>query len=197
MNSIMKRLIVVGLTALGAAASLSAQTIGVKGGVAFGNISNKGVLPGNLNTRTGIAGGLYLGSGGGLLSIGVEALYAQRGLQSDEALATATTKVDHLDVPVYLKLTLPVPVIRPYAFAGPQASFEIKCREANGAACPANSSRAKTNYAAVIGAGVKIGGALGVEGRYVYGLSDLKLATVTNGDSFKHRTFMLLLSLGL
>jgi hypothetical protein len=194
----LKQAIVVGLVAIGAAAPLAAQVaIGVKGGLAFGNISNKGLLPGSLKTRTGIAGGIYLGTGHGLASLGVEGLYAQRGLQSDEALATAATKVDHLDVPVYLKLTLPIPGVRPFAYAGPQVSFEIKCREANGGVCPADANRAKTNYAAVIGGGVKIGRTLGLEGRYVYGLSDLKLATVTSGDSFKHRTFMLLLSLGL
>ena len=31
---------------------------GIKGGASFGNISNKGVLPGDLKTRTGFAAGV-------------------------------------------------------------------------------------------------------------------------------------------
>jgi len=35
-----------------------------------------------------------------------------------------------------------------------------------------------------------------IEGRYVYGLQDLKLATITSSDSYKNRTFMILLGIG-
>jgi hypothetical protein len=33
---------------------------------------------------------------------------------------------------------------------------------------------------------------LSIEGRYVYGLTDLKLNTVTSSESFKSRTFLIL-----
>lgn len=192
-------LLVLGGLAGGVVAPLVAQSqVGVKGGLSFGNITDKGLLPGRLDTRTGAAAGLYFGTKAGLLSVGAEALYAQRGLQSDEPLATAAVKVDHVDLPVYLKVTAPTPGIRPFGYAGPQVSFEIKCRRANGPACADDPARAKTNYAAVIGGGVKFGAGagFGVEARYVYGLTDLKLGTVTNENNFKHRTFLLVLSYG-
>ncbi|HEX3273804.1 MAG TPA: hypothetical protein VHR43_03025, partial [Gemmatimonadales bacterium] len=64
--------------------SLAAQVeLGVKGGASFGDVSNKGVLPGNLDTRTGFAAGVSVGLGGGLVGVGGEALYAQRGLTGD------------------------------------------------------------------------------------------------------------------
>jgi hypothetical protein len=186
---------------LPAAPPLAAQgELGVKLGLTFGDISNKGLLPGNLDTRNGVAGGLTLGLRGGVVGLGVDALYAQRGLQSSQSLANSQTRLDYLDLPVYLKVTIPTPGIRPFGYAGPQVSWELKCRQANGTDCGATSpDRPSVVYAGVAGAGVRFGGKMGlsVEGRYVYGLTDLKLTTLTSSESFKHRTFMLLLTVGL
>lgn len=196
-----KRSLIAGAILLfGMQATLVAQEIGIKAGASFGNISNKDVLPGNLKNRTGFAAGLYLGSGG-LLGIGVEALYAQRGAESDETAAAAEeTRLDYIDIPAYLKVKLPVPAIKPFIYAGPQASYEIKCRTATGADCGAygTSGRKRWDYAGVIGAGVRIGGGtgFGIEGRYVYGLQDLKPSTLTSGSSYKTRSFLLLGSIG-
>ena len=181
-------------------APLAAQgaEVGLKGGLSFGNISNKGLLPGNLKTRTGFAAGIYLGFGASVVGLGAEGLYAQRGLESDESLNDSETRLDYIDIPVYLKLRIPTPGIRFYAFAGPQVSLEIRCQTAGGGTCSNLSERKSTDYAGVIGAGLKIGGstAIGFEWRYVYGLSDLKLSTVTSGESYNNRTFMLLVSIG-
>ena len=173
--------------------------IGIKAGASFGDISNKGILPGNLDKRTGLAGGVYLGFGG-LLGFGVEGLYAQRGAESDDALATADSRLDYLDIPVYLKVKLPTPGIKPFIYAGPQVSYEVKCRTGAGGDCGnySTSDRKRWDYAGVIGAGVRIGAGIGfgIEGRYVYGLTDLKLSTVTSGSSYKNRSFLILGSIG-
>jgi hypothetical protein len=178
-------------------ALLAQGEAGLKGGVSFGNISNKGLLPGNLSTRTGFAAGLYAGYHVGFLGVGLDALYAQRGASSDSSFATSQTKLDYIDVPVYLKLFVPAPLIQPFIYAGPQASFEVRCRTANGAPCPAaaSSGRRKTDYAAVVGAGLRFGG-FGIEGRYVYGLRDLKVATISDPNSYKTRTFLMLVNIG-
>jgi hypothetical protein len=173
--------------------------IGIKVGPSFGNITNEGLLPSNLRTRTGAAGGVYLGTGSGVLGFGLEALYAQRGAISTQSFATADTRLDYIDVPVYLRVGIPSPGFRPYLYAGPQVSFEIQCRMANGAACASPSDRKRTDYAAVLGGGVRFGGhgvGLSVEGRYAYGLTDLSLGTVSNGASYRSRTFMLLVGIG-
>jgi hypothetical protein len=186
------------LLALAAPAVLYAQgEAGLKGGVSFGNISNKGLLPGNLDTRTGFAGGLYLGYRVGFIGLGLEGLYARRGAKSDQSFATAQTRLDYIDVPAYVKVSLPTPLVQPFAYAGPQVSFEVRCHTAGDSDCPdaATSGRKKTDYGAVFGAGVRFGG-LGLEGRYVYGLRDLKLNTVTDTHSYKTRTFLILLSIG-
>jgi hypothetical protein len=179
--------------------TLSAQGFGLKAGASFGNISNKGVLPGNLDHRPGFAAGVYLGSGG-LIGIGAEGLYAQRGLKGSST-ATEETRLDYLDIPVYVKVALPVPGIRPFAYAGPQVSYEVRCRTAAGDPCGAYGStdRKKWDYAGVIGAGVRFGGSnlgIGVEGRYVYGLRDLKISTITSSESYQTRSFLILASIG-
>jgi hypothetical protein len=180
-----------GLT-LAAAVPASAQVeFGLKGGASFGNISNKGLLPGNLKTRTGWAAGASLGYRAGLIGVGGEALFAKRGLKSD---GTGDLKLDYVDIPVYLKIQAPTPGISPFGYLGPQVSFEVTCKVDN-LDC-ANGDRSKTDYAGVIGAGVKFGNESGVgftaEARYIYGLKDLKLGTVTSSESFKTRSFLIL-----
>ena len=165
--------------------------IGIKGGLAYSDVSHSGILPGDLHSRTGFAIGLGIQSSAPV-GLGLEALYAQRGV-SGGALGESRD-LDYVDVPLYLRIAAPTPGISPFAYAGPQASFEIKCR-AGGGVCP-NTDRPKTTYAGVIGAGVRLTGGLTLEGRYVYGLTDLKLSTVSTTKSYKNRSFMVLLGLG-
>jgi hypothetical protein len=182
------------VSALTAAAPLAAQNgngggeISLKGGLAFANVSNKGILPGELSGRNGFALGLGAHTGG-LLGLGIEGLFSQQGVVG---VGAQERKLDYVDVPAYLRLTLPTPGVRPFAFAGPQVSFEIRCR--SGSIECADADRKKTNYAGIIGAGIRIGshGGLSIEGRYVYGLTDLKLGTVTSSESYKTRSFLLL-----
>src|SRR6476469_11140006 len=104
---------------LAAAAPASAQVeFGIKGGASFGNISNKGLLPGNLKTRTGFAAGVALGWRARVLGVGAEALFARRGLKSD---GTGDHKLDYVDIPVYAKIHAPTPGISPFGYIGPQA----------------------------------------------------------------------------
>jgi hypothetical protein len=180
------------LAILTLAVPLSGQTgveVTLKGGLSFGDVSNKGVLPGNLKTRTGFAAGAALATRG-VVGLAVEGLFAQRGVES--ATPADERKLDYVDVPVFLRVMLPTPGVRPFAYVGPQASFELRCRA--GPVDCADADRKKTTYAGVIGAGVRFGavGGFQVEARYVYGLDDLKLSTVTSGDSYKTRSFMVL-----
>jgi len=159
----------------------SAQ-VSVKAGVSHANVSNNGALPGDIGARTGLTAGLSFASEPRLLGLGVEALYSQQGTSGDE--------IDYIDVPTYLRVMVPAPGLAPFAYAGPQISFEVRCRT-GGAACP-DTGRPSTTYAGVIGAGVRLGGVLSVEGRYIYGLQDLHLSTVTTGTSYQTRSFEIL-----
>ena len=157
--------------------------------MSYGNVSNSGVLPGSLGARTGFAAGLALASSSGGLGFGAEALYAQRGVTSSTGLDARS--LDYLDVPLYARVALPLPLVTPYAYAGPMVSFELRCRS-GGVACP-DTGRPKRSYSVVIGAGASLGGGgLSLEGRYIYGLTDLKLSTVTSSASYRERSFLIL-----
>lgn len=168
--------------------------VGFKGGVSHGNVSNSGALPGDLGARTGFAVGVSVASSPTeLLGFGVEGLYAQRGAHS--ANNASSFELDYIDVPLYLRAMVPTPGLQPFAYAGPQVSFEVRCR--TGAEdCP-DTDRPSVTYAGVIGAGVRLGRHSGVslEGRYVYGLRDLHLDTVTDERSYRNRSFQILVGL--
>ena len=166
-----------------------AQRLEVKAGYAYGSVPNSGgVLPGKLSAHSGVALGIGL-VGSAPISWGIEGLYAERGFNS--SVAGGSQRLHYVDVPAYLRLTIPSPGISPFAYAGPQASFELNC-DAGGGACP--SGRAKTTWAGVIGGGARLGalGGISLEGRYLYGLTDTRFGTVTNRASYKTRSFMVL-----
>jgi hypothetical protein len=166
---------------------------GIKGGFSYGNVTNRGFLPGALKNRTGFAAGIGV-SGTGLVGFGIEGLYAQRGVVSNTN--GDSWKLNYVDLPVYLRVGIPTPGIAPFAYAGPQFSFEVSCNAGGGATCPSNG-RPKTTFAGILGGGVRLGSQSGftLEGRYIYGLNDLKLSTVTSSQSYKTRSFLLLAGL--
>jgi len=191
----MKRsLIVIAFASLcSISAAAGAQGIGVIGGLTWGSVpNNNGALPGTLKANTGFAIGLAAESGG-VVGFGINGLYAQRGFES--STPGASQKLSYIDVPIYIKLSIPNPAVTPFAFVGPQGSFELNC-DAAGGTCP--SGRPKTTFAGVIGAGLKFGvlGGLSVQGRYVYGLTNLNLSTVSNAGNYQARSFMLLAGIG-
>jgi Outer membrane protein beta-barrel domain len=193
-----KSMLAVAVLALCAVSTARAQGFGILGGVAFGSVpTSSGVLPGNMGTlsaNNGFAVGVAAETGG-FLGFGINGLYAQRGFTSSNA--GFSQKFNYIDVPVYLKISIVNPAITPFAFVGPQASFELKCDAGGGGQdCP--SGRPKVTYAGVIGAGLKFGmlAGISVQGRYVYGLTDLNLTTVGNANSYQTRSFMLLAGIG-
>jgi hypothetical protein len=165
---------------------------GIKAGAAFGDVSNSGVLPGNLNGRTGFAGGISLESAPSTFGFGVEGLFSQEGLTS--SAPASSFKTSYISVPAYLRVMISTPAVKPFAYLGPQVSFEVDCSDGSGSC--ADTDRKKTLYAGVFGAGIRFGGktsaGFSVEGRYIYGLTDLQPSTVTSSESYKVRTFLIL-----
>lgn len=174
------------------AAAAAQVDFGIKGGVSFGNISNKGVLPGDLKTRTGFAAGAAVAFRARVIGIGAEALFAQRGVDDNDDVNEA--KLDYLDIPVYLIVEAPTPGVAPFGYIGPQISFELRCKNVD-LDC-IDGDRSSTDYAGVVGAGLRFGNPDGLgftaEARYVYGLKDLELSTVTSDESYKTRSFLIL-----
>jgi hypothetical protein len=165
----------------------SGQGLGLLGGFSYGSTPPAtSSVTGALKAASGYAVGLSLESSG-VLGFGLNALYAQRGFTS--STAGSSQKLTYIDVPAYLRLAISNPLVTPFGFVGPQASFELNC---DGGICP--SGRAKTTFAGVIGAGVQLGilGGLSVQGRYVYGLTNLDYGTVSNPANYQPRSLMIL-----
>jgi hypothetical protein len=174
---------------LAAAPIGSSAQVGVKAGASFGHVSNAGLLPGDVGRR----GGFTLGVSAvtpGLLGLGVEAFYSQRGVSSQAG--ANSREIEYLDFLALVRAKVPTPGIAPYAFAGPQISYELACN-AGDAPCP-GGDRTHWPTAGVIGAGVAFGGdtSISVEARYIYGLQDLQLETVTSQESYHERSFVVL-----
>lgn len=180
-------LLLMALTAFAAAAHAEAQ-VALKGGVSHGRISNQGLLPGDLGGRTGFAVGLALATPPAAFGVGVEALYAQRGARS--ANNPSSRELDYIDIPIYVRVMAPATGFAPYVYAGPQISFEVRC-DTGIEDCP-ETGRSTATYSGVVGAGIHLLEVLSLEGRYMYGLSDLELETVTEEESYRNRSFMIL-----
>lgn len=189
----MRRLpLVLGLVLLGTSPAFAQGGITVKAGLSYNTASIGGLAPG-ATQRTGFALGVGATTGG-VVGFGIEGLYAQRGYSSSSP--RESRHLDYIDVPVYFRLAMPNPAAAPFAYLGPQVSYELHCGTDNGS-CPA-SGREKLTYAGVIGAGVRFPmvGGLSAEARYVYGLSDFNLSTLQSSSSYRTRSLLLLLGLG-
>jgi hypothetical protein len=180
------------LVALSVSQASAQSGLTIKGGLSYSVAANSGLTPGATD-RSGFALGIGATSAS-VVGLAVEALYAQRGYNS--VLPGESRHVDYIDIPLYLRVAPVATSVTPFAYAGPQVSYELHCGD-NGDSCP-NSGREKFTYAGIIGGGVKFGALNGmsVEARYVYGLNDLKFSTVSSSESYKTRSLLVLVGFG-
>lgn len=187
------------LIALAAAAlcvvpmAAQAQGLGILGGWSYGQVPSANTTGhGSLSGNSGFALGVGAESGGPV-GFGINVLYAQRGFRSN--LLGNAEQLSYLDIPLYLRVAVPNPVVTPFALIGPQVSFEMNC-DANGADCP--SGRDKTTFDGIAAIGVKFPmlSGLSIQARYLYALQNLDYGTVSNQSDYRQRSFMLLLGIG-
>src|SRR5205814_2066635 len=98
-------------------ANAQAQGVGIKGGLVWNNVRDSGALPGSLGQYTGWTGGLMLSTEKGPVGLGIEGLYARRGVSAPTF--TDSRRLDYIDVPAYLRVMIPTPGVAPYLYAGP------------------------------------------------------------------------------
>jgi len=175
-------------------ASLSAQgSLGIKGGLSFATLSND--RP-DWKSRTGFAAGIALDLRGGLIGVQPEVLYVQKGVAFDGTPSSASDapRLSYIDIPVLLKVTIPVPLVQPMVYAGPSVNFRLTC-SFNDVDCKDLTSG--TDYGVVLGGGVRLGGNHGftVEGRYTWGLKDVHDPTA--GVKNQTRTFLIMVGFSL
>lgn len=126
-----------------------------------------------------------------VIGIQPEVLYVQKGVEFDGSPSSSSNapQLSYIEVPVLLKLTIPTPGVHPMIYAGPSVMFRLTCSFA-GVDCKSQFS--STDYGAVFGGGIRIGGdhGLTLEGRYTWGLKDINDPGA--GVKQQTRTFLLL-----
>jgi len=128
-----------------------------------------------LQSRVGFMGGIFLSVDlSRVLSIQSEVLYTMKGATYIANDDTYTDKLyaDYIEVPMLLKLRIPIPVVRPFIFGGPTVGFKLQEKlMSNGEEIPLTEALFKNNdYGAIFGAGLNLGRNLMLDVRYSLGL---------------------------
>src|SRR5512136_1093139 len=82
-----------------------------------------------LKNKVGFNGGIFLALNfGRVVTIQWEALYTMKGATYVALDDSFTDKLyaDYIEVPLLLKLKLPLPIVQPFVFAGPTVGFKLK-----------------------------------------------------------------------
>jgi hypothetical protein len=102
--------------------------IGIEGGINLANIS----VPTNAitNTRTGMIAGAFAEIGvSEIFSIKPGVRYVMKGFVSTFNGITATEKLSYIELPLLLKVSIPLNKVKPYFEAGPSIGFQVSATE--------------------------------------------------------------------
>jgi len=159
----MRSLLLAALLALAPAAAAQIPSFGAAVGVNFASLGDAGAV--DLDNATGFHAGVYADLGLGPVSVRPGLFYVRAG-----RLLTSDEQVDWIAIPVDVRASLGTPLVKPYAFIGPEARVPLGEVFADGSRSFA--------LAANIGVGVEVGGFLlpnaFAEVRYGLDLSGLR-----------------------
>jgi hypothetical protein len=189
----MKRLItvlviaaIVGLAALPQPAAANVQ-FGIKAG---GNMAKPTGADAQdplatLKSKVGFMGGIFLAFNfGKVVTIQWEALYTMKGATYVALDDSYTDKLysDYIEIPLLLKIRIPLPIIQPFVFAGPTVGFKLNEKlTSNGEDVPLTEALLKNNdYGAIFGAGLNLGRNFMLDVRYSLGLQ--KVISTVEGE---------------
>ena len=136
-----------------------------------------------VKSKVGFVGGVFVAFNlGKMLTIEPEILYTMKG-GTVEGEYGEKISADYLEIPLLIKVKLPLPGIKPVVFVGPAVGFKLKEKyELNGEEIPLEEKILKNNdYGAIFGAGVDIGRHFMIDVRYSLGLQ--KIITAIEDDT--------------
>lgn len=138
-----------------------------------------------LKNKVGFNGGLFLALNfGRVVTIQWEVLYTMKGATYVALDDSYTDKLyaDYIEVPLLLKLKIPLPVIQPFVFAGPTVGFKLQEKlQENGQDIPLTEALLKNNdYGAIFGAGLNLGRNFMLDVRYSLGMQ--KVISTVQGE---------------
>ncbi len=108
--------------------SQSSTGLGIEGGI---NLSNINVTPNfNTNSRTGLMVGGYAEIGlSDIVYIRPGLRYVMKGFSSSGNGVTFTDRLSYLEIPLLLKVRLPLAKVKPYFMAGPTLGIQLSANE--------------------------------------------------------------------
>jgi hypothetical protein len=140
------------------------DTFGGFAGVNFSDIDVDNLSPETLESRTGFMVGGWVGKRlGGILTLRLEGYWTQKGADVVGGAAPTTLKINYIEVPLILRVEIPLIVIKPAIYAGPAIAFKTSCSVANqtlvvGCDDPGTNFMVKsTDLSGIIGAGIGLG----------------------------------------
>jgi len=172
---------IVGLAALPQTAAASVQ-FGIKVGANMAKPTGADVQNPmeTIQSRVGVTGGIFLAFNlGKVVTIQWEALYTMKGATFVALDDSYTDKLygDYIEIPLLLKIKIPLPVIQPFVFAGPSVGFKLS-EKAELDGVPLDMVILKNNdYGAIFGAGLNLGRNFILDVRYSLGLQKV-IATI-------------------
>jgi len=183
---------------------LSGQiSLGFQGGLSLATVGGSDLDDLDAGYRKGIGLGVFLELPvSDLLSIQPEILYLQKGTQESEQDVDYTFALDYVEIPVLLRINIPVEgTVAPYFLVGPALGFKAGCEvsgeddevELNVDCDEAEIEIKSLDLGAVIGAGLSFEAGPGdfhLGARYNYGLTILDDSG--EDDDIKSRAFSFL-----
>jgi outer membrane protein with beta-barrel domain len=206
---VMALILVVGLAGQAAALPIGPSAgFGLKAGVNLAKMSELEVIAGgdeiSNDIKMGLVGGAYFKFAFGPLNAQLEGLYSVKGSQGSSLIGGHDweTKLTYFEIPLLLKLELPLPALSPYLYAGPSVAFLLKAEAKDEAFSTdwvdTKDAMKSTEWSLAIGGGVNIL-KFHVDVRYLMGLTELNeedTATSVLNDS-KNRTVSFLVGYDL
>jgi hypothetical protein len=171
----LRSLMILGAITLLAIAPATAQLLpsyGVKAGLNFSNINLDDL---DASNRTGMAGGLFVNLPWPGLNLQGEILYTTKGFTEGTLISDSEFdfRMHDLQIPVLVKLALPLPVVSPSLYAGPAFSYRLKgeVKGADGDWVDVKDDLKSSSWSLILGFDVKLLNTLIVDFRYDLGLS--------------------------
>lgn len=157
-------------------AAAAGVKFGLKGGANIANVN--GSFSDSLSdwkSTVGFCGGIFLELNlGRVLTIQPEVLYTMKGADTGDG----KLKFDYIEIPVLLKIRIPMGSVHPFIFAGPAFGWNLKAAIAGFKI----EDMPTSDYSAVFGAGLQLGGSIHIDARYTMGLQKLEVPDLETID---------------
>lgn len=155
-------------------------SLGPKGGATFSHLSKD---KSSQNSRNGFLAGGFANIGlARIVAIQPEVLYNQYGTRGEFGGTNTRLNSSYIQVPVLLKLRLPLGAVYPNIFAGPswgfrnKASYTVSNNETGESLDYGTTAIRKNDFGGVVGAGIDINAGpvfFTVDGRYGFGFNEV------------------------